>query len=52
MVCGVRSAVWRAVRRVGSRGEVGVRGMRRGVVESGAIGGGGLRSLVTGELRD
>ena len=28
MVWGVRSTVWRAVRRGGSRGEVGVRGMR------------------------
>ena len=32
MVWGVRSAVWRAVRRVGSRGGVGVRGMRIGLV--------------------
>lgn len=51
MVGGVRSAVWRAVRRVGSRGEVGVRGMRMGVVELAAIGGDGLRSLVMGEWK-
>lgn len=32
MVLGLRSAVCREVRRAGSRGEVGVRGMRMGVV--------------------
>ncbi len=32
MVLGFRIADWREVRRVGSRGEVGLRGMRIGVV--------------------
>ena len=32
MVLGLRIASWREARRVGSRGEVGVRGMRMGEV--------------------
>ena len=37
MVLGVKTASWRDVRRLGSRGEVGVRGMRIGGVELDAI---------------
>lgn len=37
MVLGLRIAVWIEVRRVGSRGEVGVRGMRIAGVGVGAI---------------
>lgn len=38
MVSGLRIASWREVRREGSRGEVGVRGMRIGRVGLVAIG--------------
>ena len=38
MVLGLRIASCREARRAGSRGEVGVRGMRIGVVEPVAIG--------------
>lgn len=40
IVCGFRIAAWREVRREGSRGEVGVRGMRIGGVGLAAIGAG------------
>ncbi len=46
MVLGFRIADWREVRRVGSRGVVGLRGMRIGVVVAMMVLGGWARSVV------